>query len=106
MNDPLLYLFGAVGAVLYAFPMYIAAISVTPPAQPPRFALVMLLFSVFVGGIVSPGLTLMLGYIKGFLVKPTPYPLAVAVGLAINPLSPIFLRKLTSWADAYKIGDK
>ena len=100
MNDLLLYVFGAVGALLYAFPMYIAALSLDPPA---KFALHMLLFSVFIGALLAPSFTLLLGSWKPFLVTPTPYPLAVGIGLAVNPLAPIVLRKLTRWAEAYNV---
>jgi hypothetical protein len=101
MNNPLLYLFGGVGAMLYAFPMYIRAISAVPPE---KFALIMLLFSVFSGAMLSPVLAPMLGHRWSFLVQPEPYPLAVVIGLGCNPLMPIFITKLTAWAEAYKPG--
>lgn len=103
MRDVLLYLFGGVGALIYGFPMYLAAISLVPPA---RFAIAVLLFSVFVGTMLAPVLVPMLGHRWSFLVDPEPYPLALAIGLVANPLAPIFIRKLTGWAEAYNIGGK
>lgn len=101
MNDPLLYLFGAFGALLYSFPVYLAAASTTPPG---RFALVILAFSVVVGAVVGPVLVPMLGNWKPWLVTPEPYPLALGIGLAINPLMPIIIRRLTKYAEAFNPG--
>ncbi len=101
MHNPLLYLFGGIGALIYAFPMYLAAASADPPG---RFALTVMFFSVFVGAILSPVLVPMLGHRWDFLVQPEPYPLAVGVGLASNPLMPIFIRKLRDWAESYNPG--
>jgi hypothetical protein len=42
MNNPLLYLFGGIGALIYACPMYLAAASAEPPG---KFALAVMLFS-------------------------------------------------------------
>jgi hypothetical protein len=101
MHDPLLYLFGGIGALIYSFPMYLASASAVPPG---RFAFVVMLFSVFVGAVLSPVLVPLLGHRWPFLVEPEPYPLAVAIGLGANPLMPIFIRKLTGWAEAYNVG--
>jgi nucleoside recognition membrane protein YjiH len=101
MNNPLLYVFGAVGALIYAFPMYLAAASAEPPG---KFAFTVMLFSIFTGAILAPVLVPALGHKWDFLVQPEPYPLAVAVGLASNPLMPIVIDKLTKWAEAYKPG--
>jgi hypothetical protein len=101
MNDHLLYIFGAVGALIYSFPMYLAAASSVPPA---KFALVIMMFSVFVGAMLAPVLVPLLGHKWNFLVDPEPYPLAVGIGLASNPLMPIFIRKLTGWAESYNPG--
>ncbi|WP_260597804.1 hypothetical protein [Sphingomonas endolithica] len=103
MGDTLLYLCGGAGALIYGFPVFLAAIQTDPPT---RFALVVLIFSVFVGMIIAPVLVPMLGHQWSFLVSPEPYPLAVAMGLAANPLVPIFVRKMTGWADAYQLGGK
>lgn len=96
-----LALCGALGAMLYGFPILIAALKAVPPD---RFAWVSAVFSVLVGGAMAPILVPLLGNWKPFLVQPEPYPLAVGLGLAVNPLAPILVRKLTGWADAYQIG--
>lgn len=101
MNNPLLYIFGGIGALIYAFPMYLAAASSVPPG---RFAIAIVFFSVFVGAVIAPVLVPLLGHRWPFLIDPEPYPLAVAVGLASNPLMPIFIRKLTGWAESFNLG--
>lgn len=94
---------GAVGASLYAFPILIAALKAVPPG---RFAWTTALFSVIVGAVLAPIFVDPLGAKWPFLVFPKPYPLAVALGLAVNPLTPIFVKKLTQFADRYEIGPK
>jgi len=101
MNNPLLYLFGGIGALIYAFPMYLAAASADPPG---KFAFVVLLFSVFTGAVLAPLLVPALGHRWGFLVQPEPFPLAIAVGLVCNPLIPIFVGKIRDWAESFKLG--
>ena len=96
-----LALCGALGALLYSFPILIAALKSVPPG---RFAWTSLGFSVGVGAMMAPILVPLLGSRWSFLVQPEPYPLAVGIGLAINPLAPIAIKKLTGWADAYQIG--
>jgi len=104
VNDPLLYVCGAAGALMYAFPMYMIAIMKEPPA---KFALQILIFSIFVGGFVAPVFTLTLGNVSwlSWMVKPEPYPLALIIGLLSNPFMPVIVRKATEWADSYQIGD-
>ena len=102
MTDILLYVFGAVGAFIYAFPLYLTAASAVPPG---RFAVAVLTFSVFVGAMIAAALVPLLGARWPFLVDPAPYPLAVGVGLAANPLVPLFVRKVTGWAESYRIGE-
>ncbi len=102
MSNPLFYLFGALGALIYAFPVYLAAVSTVPPG---KFALVAMVFAVFVGGVLAPVLVPLLGHRWPFLVQPEPYPLAVVIGLACNPVMPIFMRKLTGWAESFNPGD-
>jgi len=103
MRDVLLYLLGGVGAAIYAFPMYLAAIQQEPPL---RFAVPVLVFSLFVGTMLAPTFVPLLGHRWPFLVDPEPYPLAVAVGLAANPLAPIFVKRLKKWAETYGTGGK
>ena len=96
-----LALCGAFGALLYSFPIYIAALKSVPPG---RFALAMLGFAVIVGAFAAPILVPLLGHRWPFLVEPEPFPLAVGVGLAVNPISPILIKKLTGWADSFNLG--
>lgn len=103
MSDPLLYVFGAVGALIYSFPQYLAALSANPPG---RFALISLAFAVFLGSVFAPVLVPLLGHRWPFLVVPEPYPLAIGIGLVANPLTPIFVRKATGWAEGYNLGGK
>jgi len=98
MNELLLLLFGAIGGALYSFPMYIAAISLVPPG---RFALAIFIFSIFVGAVMAPVFVPMLAGWKPWLVQPSPYPLSVATGLVANPLVPIFVKKVTGWAERF-----
>jgi hypothetical protein len=103
MHDILLYIFGGVGALIYSFPVYLAAMGLEPPS---KFALASLAFSVFVGAIIAPVLVQILGHRWPFMVLPEPYPLAVGIGLAANPLVPVFIRRVTGWAESYNIGAK
>lgn len=98
-----LALCGAFGAMLYGFPIFLAALTSVPPG---RFAWVSLGFSVVVGAFSAPILVPLLGSKWDFLVQPEPYPLAVGIGLAVNPIAPILVRKITGFADAYTIGGK
>lgn len=98
MDDLLLYVFGAVGALLYSFPMYIAAISIIPPS---KFALHTLFFSIIIGATISPILTIVFGNHWPFLVVPIPYPLAAALGLLVNPIAPIIVARISKIAENY-----
>lgn len=97
-----LALCGALGALLYSFPILLAALRAVPPT---RFAWLAAMFSVLIGATMAPILVPLLGHRWPFLVEPEPYPLAVGIGLAINPFAPIIVKKLTGWADAYQIGN-
>lgn len=98
----ILALCGALGALLYSFPILIAALKSVPPG---RFAWTSMAFSVVMGAAMSPILVPLLGHRWSFLVQPEPYPLAVGVGLAVNPIAPIVVKKMTGWADKYQIGN-
>lgn len=99
----ILALCGALGASMYAFPILIKALTAVPPG---KFAWLSLAFSIIVGASTAPIMVPLLGNRWAFLIVPEPYPLAVGIGLAINPLAPIIIRKLTSWAEGYNIGPK
>lgn len=98
----ILALCGALGALLYSFPILLAALKSVPPG---RFAWTSMVFSVIIGAAMAPILVPLLGSKWEFLIQPEPYPLAVGIGLAVNPLAPIVVRKLTGWADNYQIGN-
>lgn len=103
MHDPFLFLVGAIGALIYAFPMYLASAGKVPP---PHWPLATLIFAVFTGAVISALLVPTLGHRWDFLVQPEPYPLAFVVGLMANPMVPVVVRKLTGWAEAYNLGGK
>jgi hypothetical protein len=96
-----LALCGALGAALYGFPVFMAALNSVPPA---RFAWASLAFSIAVGALSTPLLVPTLGNRWPWLLVPEPYPLAIGIGLAVNPIAPILVRKLTGWVDAVNIG--
>lgn len=103
MHNPFLYLMGAIGALIYAFPMYLANKSKVPPDTHPIPALA---FAIFTGAVLAPLITPVLGKRWPFMVDPEPYPLAFVLGLLANPIVPVFVRKATGWAEAYQIGGK
>src|ERR1044072_1688493 len=86
---------GAAGALTYSLPIYLKALSEIPPA---KFPLANCLFSLFVGLTCSILFTQMIGYHWPWTVEPEPWPLAMVIGLASNPLVPIVLRRLEDWA--------
>jgi hypothetical protein len=96
-----LSLCGLIGALMYSFPVLIAALKAVPPG---RFAWTSMTFSVVVGAACAPIFVPLLGAWKPFLVQPEPYPLALGIGLAINPLTPIVLRRVLAVAEATPIG--
>jgi len=97
-----LALCGLIGALMYSFPVLIAALKSVPPG---RFAWTSMAFSVIVGASCAPIFVPLLGSWKPFLVQPEPYPLALGVGLAINPLTHIVLRRVLAVAETVPIGN-
>ncbi len=98
-----LALCGAAGALTYSFPVYLKAVSEVPPAQ---FSVHRMIFSVFVGGLFAAILTNVIGRRWAWTIDPEPYPLALVIGLACNPLIPIVLRRLEAWAEKVTPGDR
>lgn len=94
---------GAAGALTYSFPVYLKAVAEVPPA---RFALVRMLSSIFTGAIFAALLTRVIGHQWPWMVTPEPWPLALVIGLASNPLLPIVLRRLEGWAETFTPGGK
>lgn len=99
----ILALWGAIGSAMYAVPILIQSLSAVPPT---KFAWVSLGFSIVVGALMAPILVPILGSRWDYLIHPTPYPLAVGVGLAINPVTPIFINKIKGIAEGLSIGTK
>lgn len=89
---------GFAGALTYSVPLYIRALTKVPPTP---FALANLLFSVFVGSISAVLFTKVIGYNWAWTINPEPWPLAMVIGLASNPLVPIVLRRLESFAETF-----
>lgn len=89
---------GIAGALIYSFPAYLRAISRKPPLE---FAMATLLFSLFVGSVSATLFTRLVGYHWPWTVQPEPWPLALVIGLASNPLVPILLRRIEGWAETF-----
>lgn len=89
---------GAAGAMIYSFPSYLKAISTKPPVE---FALLTLLFSLFVGTLSAILFTQLIGFHWPWTVKPDPWPLATVIGLGSNPLVPVLVRRLESWVETF-----
>lgn len=89
VTDVILFLFGAVGAAAYAFPMFRAA-----RAAGEVDALWAFLFSLGLGGIVTVVSVPALGHWQPWTVKPDPRLTALIVGLFVNPLIPPLLKSL------------
>ena len=89
---------GAAGALTYSFPAYLRAISRTPPLN---FALITLGFTIFVGSMSAALFTSMVGHRWPWTIEPEPWPLAVVIGLASNPLIPIAVRRIEAWAETF-----
>jgi len=98
-----LALCGAAGALTYSFPLYLKALSQVPPG---KFALHTMVFSIFVGAICAAVFTRVIGANWTWTVNPEPWPLALVIGLASNPLAPIILRRLEAWAERVTPGGK
>lgn len=89
---------GCFGAAMYAIPVYLGAMRQVPPE---KYAWVALAFSICVGTVTPRLLIPTLASRWPFLVVPEPYPLALGIGLAINPLTPILLRRALAVAETF-----
>lgn len=100
MSGPFLLLAacGIAGALIYSFPAYLRAISRKPPLE---FAFVTLIFSLFVGSVAAALFTNLIGHNWPWTVEPEPWPLALVIGLASNPLVPIVLKRVEHWAETF-----
>lgn len=90
---------GAAGALTYSFPVFIKSLSRVPPTP---FALLNLVFAVFVGAVFAAFFTRIVGYHFPWTIKPEPWPLAMVVGLCSNPIVPVIIRKVQNWAEAFE----
>lgn len=93
-----LALCGLIGALIYSFPAYLKNISRKPPVP---FATISLAFSLFVGSVCAALFTRVIGYHWPWTTEPEPFPLAVVIGLASNPLVPHLIRKLEGWVENF-----
>lgn len=94
----LLFICGMAGALTYSFPIYLKAVLAHPPIP---LAAVNLAFSLFVGAVCAVIFTKVVGHHWPWTVEPEPWPLAMVIGLGSNPLVPIVLKKLESFAEAF-----
>jgi hypothetical protein len=88
---------------MYGIPVFIAAIRQVPPE---RFAWLSLSFSMLVGAVAPRLLIPTLAARWPWLIVPEAYPLALGLGLAINPLTPILLRRAMAVAETFNTGAK
>lgn len=83
MTDVILFIFGAVGAAAYAYPMFR-----TSRAAGEKYAFEALLVSIALGGIVTTVSVPALGHWQPWTLKPDPRLTAMILGLLVNPLIP------------------
>jgi drug/metabolite transporter (DMT)-like permease len=89
---------GAAGSLTYSIPLYLKAAGRVPPT---KFALVNLIFSVFVGAVCAALFTRLVGFHWPWTVNPEPWPLAMVIGLGSNPLVPVVVRRLEGFAETF-----
>jgi hypothetical protein len=82
VSDFILYVFGGVGALLYALPMFLAARKAGDADALPIFVM-----ALGVGALVADPLVAVLGARFPWMVKPNGRPLAFAIGLLVNPVA-------------------
>jgi hypothetical protein len=86
LTDLLQFVFGGVGAIIYGFPLYMTSRKEDTFEAGANFMYAVFVGIVF-GGVLSPAF----GNRWSWLVNPTPYPLAVGLGLLANPLTPLII---------------
>jgi len=82
VNDLILYAFGGVGALLYAFPMFLAARKSGDADALPVFGLALV-----IGAVIADPLVAVIGAHFPWMVRPDGRPLAFAIGLLVNPVA-------------------
>lgn len=89
MIDLILYVFGGVGALLYAFPMFLAARKAGDGDALPIF-----IMALVVGALVADPLVAVIGAHFAWMVRPDGRPLAFAIGLLVNPVAQPLVKTL------------
>ena len=82
MSDLILYVFGGVGALLYAFPMFLAARKAGDADALPIFVMALV-----IGAVIADPLVAVIGAHFPWTVRPDGRPLAFATGLLVNPVA-------------------
>lgn len=85
-SDLLNALFGALGSIIYAFPVFMTSKTEQSFERSANLG-----YAIFVGAVFGGVLTDAVGAEWQWTVKPTSYPLAVGVGLLANPLTPLII---------------
>lgn len=88
LTDILQFVFGGIGAIIYGFPLYMTSRKEDGFDAGANFA-----YAVFVGIIFGGLLAPVFGHSWKWLVNPTPYPLAVGLGLLANPITPLIIER-------------
>lgn len=99
-DEAALYLFGAIGAAFYGFPLYLASRKNKDEA----FGLPILLFTIAVGSVFGGVVTPFIGAKAAWTVDPSPVPLALGVGLLSNKWLPKIIEKGVTWFDGWNGG--
>ena len=82
MSGIILYVFGGVGALLYAFPMFLAARRSGDADALPVFVVALV-----IGAVIADPLVALIGAHFPWTVRPDGRPLAIAIGLLVNPVA-------------------
>jgi hypothetical protein len=90
LQDIFSALFGGVGAIIYGFPVYMASRKAddVPFESAANFA-----YAVFVGAVFGGVLPSAIGGHFKWAIQPTPFPLAVGLGLLANPVTPLIIER-------------
>jgi hypothetical protein len=89
VNELILYVFGGVGALLYAFPMFLAARKGGDTDALPVFVVALI-----IGAVVADPLVAVIGVHFPWMLKPDGRPLAIAIGLLVNPVAPLIVKTI------------
>lgn len=87
LEDVVSAVFGGVGAIIYGFPVFMASRKTDVPFE----AAANFVYAVFVGAVFGGVLPSAVGKNFAWAIDPTPYPLAVGLGLLANPVTPLII---------------